>query len=167
MNYLNPTELLVTLQLDEIHVKPKVSYQSGQLYGNASNRDQKQANRIQVFMISSVLSSNKDVVSLVPVQKMTAQDLCSMTLEVIKTVTAAGYNIVAILSDNNVINRKMFMELSGTKTLVPFILNPVNKIERIYLLFDTVHLLKCIRNNWINEADKTFVYPPVLPIDHL
>ena len=159
VNYLNPTELLVTLQLDEIHVKPKVSYQSGQLYGNASNRDQKQANRIQVFMISSVLSSNKDVVSLVPVQKMTAQDLCSMTQEVIKTVTAAGYNIVAILSDNNVINRKMFMELSGTKTLVPFILNPVNKIDRIYLLFDTVHLLKCIRNNWINEADKTFVYP--------
>ena len=97
--------------------------------------------------------------SLVPVQKMTAQDLCSMTQEVIKTVTAAGYNIVAILSDNNVINRKMFMELSGTKTLVPFILNPVNKIDRIYLLFDTVHLLKCIRNNWINEADKTFVYP--------
>ena len=103
VNYLNPTELLVTLQLDEIHVKPKVSYQSGQLYGNASNRDQKQANRIQVFMISSVLSSNKDVVSLVPVQKMTAQDLCSMTQEVIKTVTAAGYNIVAILSDNNVL----------------------------------------------------------------
>ena len=34
-------------------------------------------------------------------------------------------------------------------------MNPVNKI---YLLFDTVHLLKCIRNNWINQADKTFVY---------
>ena len=136
VNYLNLAELLVTLQLDEIHVKPKVSYQSGQLYGNASNRNQKQADRIQVFMISSVLSLNKDVVSLVPVQKMTAQDLCSMTLEVIKTVTAAGYNIVAILSDNNVINSKMFMELSGTKTLVPFNLNPVNKIERIYLLLE-------------------------------
>ena len=31
------------------------------------------------FLISSVLSSNKEVVSLVPVQKMVAQDLCSMT----------------------------------------------------------------------------------------
>ena len=51
------------------------------------------------------------------------------------------------------------MELSGTKTLVPFILNPVNKIGRIYLLFNTVQLLKYIRNNWINEADETFVYP--------
>ena len=97
--------------------------------------------------------------SLVPVQKTTAQDFYSMTQEVIKTLTAAGYNIVAILSDNNVTNRKMFMELSGTKTLVPFILNPVNKIDRIYLLFNTVHLLKYIRNIWINEADETFVYP--------
>ena len=147
MKYLNPTELLVTLQLDEIHLKHKVSYQSGQLYGNASNRDQKQADRIQVFMIASVLFSNKDVMSLVPVQKMTAQDLRSMTKDVIKTVTAAGYNIVTIRSDNNVTNRKMFMELSGTKTLVPFILNPVNKIDRIHLLFNTVHLLKYIRNN--------------------
>ena len=92
---------------------------------------------------------------------MTAQDLRSMTQEVIKTVTAAGYNIVAILSDNNVINRKMFMELSDTKTLVPFILNPVNKIDRIHLLFNTVHLLKYIRNNWINKADETFVYPSI------
>ena len=90
---------------------------------------------------------------------MTAQDLRSMTQEVIKTVTAAGYNILAMLSDNNVTNRKMFMELSGTKTLVPFILNPVNKIDMIHLLFNTVHLLKSIRNNRINEADETFVNP--------
>ncbi len=116
VKYLEPTELLVTLQLDEIHIKPKVSYQNGQLYGNASNRDQQQANRIQTFMISSVLSSNKDVVSLVPVQKMNAHDLYTMTQEVIKNVTTAGYRIVAIISDNNVINRKMFMELSGSDT---------------------------------------------------
>ena len=56
-------------------------------------------------------------ISLYTQQKMTAQDLHSMTQEVIKTVTAAGYNIVAILSDDNVTNRKMFMELSGTPCL--------------------------------------------------
>ena len=76
-----------------------------------------------------------------------------------KNVVTAGDRIVAIISDNNIINRKMFIELSGSDSLVPYIVNPVNQIDRIYLLFDTVHLLKCIRNNWINQADKTFVFP--------
>ena len=68
VKYQESSELLGTLQLDGIHIKPKISYDSGQLYGNASNRDQQQAN----IMISSILSSNNDGVSLVPVQKMTA-----------------------------------------------------------------------------------------------
>ena len=53
----------------------------------------------------------------------------------------------------------MFIELSGSDSLVPYIVNPVNKIDRLYLIFDTVYLLKSIRNNWINQADKTFVNP--------
>lgn len=79
VKYLRPEELNVTLQLDEIHVKAKVSYQNGKLVGNACNKDQQQANRIQTFMISSVRSSNKDVIALVPVQKMTTADLTVMT----------------------------------------------------------------------------------------
>ena len=27
------------------------------------------------------------------------------------------------------------------------------------MLYNTVHLLKCIRNNWINDAEKTLTYP--------
>ena len=106
-------------------------------------------------MISSVLSSNNDVVSLVPVQKITTHDLTVMTQEVIQNVTRAGYRIVSVISDNNVVNRKMFTELSGTGRLVPYIQNPINVDERIYILFDTVHLLKCIRNNWINDVEKS------------
>ena len=67
--------------------------------------------------------------------------------------------ILTMISDNNIINRNMFIELSGSDSLMPYIVNPVNKIDRIYLLFGTVHLLKGIRNNWIHKTDKTLVYP--------
>ena len=53
----------------------------------------------------------------------------------------------------------MFMKLSGTHCLVPHINNPINPDHQVYLLFDTVHLLKSIRNNWINDAEKTLTYP--------
>ena len=157
--YLHPHELLVTIQLDEIHIQPRTSYQCGKLTGGASNCEQKTANRIQAFMLSSVLSNNKDVVSLIPVQKMQTEHLFLMTKEVIRNVTLAGYRIVCILSDNNVVNRKMFMKLSGTDHLVSFIMNPIHITQKIFLMFDTVHLLKCVRNNWINDIDQTFTYP--------
>ena len=89
---------------------------------------------------------------------MTVHDLYAITLEQMKNVTA-GYRIVAIIPDNNIINRKMFIELSGSDIMMAYSVNPFNKIDMIYLLLDTVHLLKCIRNNLINQADKTFVYP--------
>ena len=82
-----------------------------------------------------------------------------MTHEVIQNVTWPGYRIVSVISDNNVVNRKMFMELSGTHRLVPYIQNPINVDKRIYILFDTVHLLNCIRINWINDVEKSFTFP--------
>ena len=118
VQYLKPSELLVIIQLHEIHIKPKFTYKCGKLIGNAGNNAgnnaQHQTNRIQCFMISSVLSSNIDVVSLVPVQKMTIHDFTVMTQKVIQNITRAGYRIVSVISDNNVLNRKMVMELSGT-----------------------------------------------------
>ena len=121
----------------------------------------KSANRIECFMSSSILSNNRDVVSLVPVQQMTSSYLCDLTKQVITNVTNAGYTVISIISDNNVVNRKMFMSLSGSDNLVPYIINSVNNIDKILLLFDSVHILKCIRDNWINLKNfkRTFTFP--------
>ena len=115
-------------------------------------------NRLHKF---SVLSNNKDVVSFIPVEKMKSQDLCKMTLDVIHNVTKARFTIVSIISDNNIVNRKMFLLLSGTDHLVPYVINPYKTPNKIFMLFDIVHLLKCLRNNWIHLKDtaKEFVFP--------
>ena len=98
--------VFVNIQLDEIYIKSKLSYQSGKLIRTAGNYNQKPATRIQCFIISSVLSNNKDVVSLIPVENMKSQDLCQMTLDVMHNVTKAGFTIVSIISDNNIVSRK-------------------------------------------------------------
>ena len=115
-------------------------------------------------MISSVLSNNKDVVTLIPVEKMKSQDLCKMTLGVIHNVTKAGFKIVSIISDNNIVTRKMFQLLSGSDHLVPYFMNSYKTSNKIFMLFDTVHLLKCLRNNWIHLKDtvKEFVFPDLV-----
>ena len=37
---------------------------------------------------------------------------------------------MAIISDNNIIYRKMFIELSGSDSLMPFIVSPVKDLMR-------------------------------------
>ena len=49
VKYLKQHELLVTLQLDEIHIKPKMTYQNGKLIGNSGNNITRQSNRIQTL----------------------------------------------------------------------------------------------------------------------
>ena len=71
--------------------------------------------------------------SLVHVQKMTADHLYIITSSSEndsgpsiyynfesdkKNGVTAGYRIVGIISDNSIINRKMFIELSGSDSLV-------------------------------------------------
>ena len=82
-----------------------------------------------------------------------------MTKEMVTNAFICSYRIICILSDNNVVNRNMFLSLIGTNCLVSRMNNPINPEHKIYLLFDTVHLLKCIRKHWINDTGNTLTYP--------
>ena len=113
------------MKLDEIHIKPKISYQAGQIVGSADNQKEEAATRIQAFMISSFMSKNKDIVSLVSVAKMTGDYLFELITKVIINVTNAGFTVNSVISDNNVINRKAFMLLSKTNSLQSYFLNPL------------------------------------------
>ena len=84
-------------------------------------------------MLSSIMSPNRDNVSLVPVQRMTSESLTQIIKDVIRIVTEAGYTI---LSDNNVINRRSFISLGGSDTLVPYMIPLIH-----YVLNRMIHLL--------------------------
>ena len=79
------------------------------------------------------MSPNRDNVSLVPVQRMTSESLTQIIKDVIRIVTEAGYTI---LSDNNVINRRSFISLGGSDTLVPYMIPLI-----YYVLNRMIHLL--------------------------
>lgn len=37
--------------------------------------------------------------------------------------------------------------------------HPKDSERQLFFLFDTVHLLKCIRNNWLNQEDQIIIFP--------
>ena len=67
----------------------------------------------------------------------------------------------------NIINRNSFKLLSGTDVSKPYIVNPVNRDDTIYVLFDTVHLLKCVRNNRIHLRNNNNLFVYIVIVDSL
>ena len=71
-----------------------------------------------------------------------------------------GFQIVTVIADNNKINRAMFKSFCDGELKSSF-QNPLFPGQSIFLLFDSVHLLISIRNNWLNqkESNQTFIFP--------
>ena len=112
-------------------------------------------------MLTSVKSNNKDIVALYPVSKLTANDLVHYINLVLKSLHTLGYKCVSVISDNNRVNRKAFKIMCGG-TLTSPIQHPSDPNSKLFFLFDTVHLFKYIRNNWLNVKipPQTFQFPP-------
>jgi hypothetical protein len=161
--YLKEHELIVTLHIDEIYIHPEMSFKGGSIYGQSVSDSTKIAKTAQVFMISSILSKYKDVVSMVPVHNLTSQQLKDMCFSIICSLEKMGFNVIAVVSDNNIINRKAFALFSPVKILESNVPHPCDSNRKLFFIFDTVHIIKCIRNNWISKKDgnKTMKFPDI------
>ena len=160
---------------DEIHIKPKLEYRGGRLVG-AATEQKLIANKIQAFMLTSLYSKNQDVIALYPVKQSSANLPEKLILEVTKVLTEVGFTIITLIGDNHRMNRAAYGLLSqkfaaedplipptilNSLKVSPCIKNPFKPDSTIFLLFDTVHLFKSIRNNWLNQSnlDESFIYP--------
>jgi hypothetical protein len=159
----NKAELLqlherhVILLLDEIHVNQKSVYKGGSIVGMASNAIDTEASTVQTFMLCSLLSSNKDVAAMIAVKNLNTVYLTELTNKVIVMLENAGYFVFCLISDNNRVNRNMFTQMCNGE-LQPYIKHPLNDERKLFFLFDSVHLIKCMRNNWLGQLDSNHTF---------
>ena len=98
------------------------------------------------FMISSIFSNYKDVIHLLPTCKITVDELYITIKKLAVGLESIGFKVIAVIADNNTINRKaMFKFVSPPKLSIAY-RHPSNQIQPLFF-FDTVHLLKCVRYN--------------------
>lgn len=158
---LQEREKYVVLQLDEIYVKRKIDYKNGKLFGHAKNGDMVEAARtIVAVLISSAFGNFKEVVMLRPVNKVTGDELTTLIKESCLLVKHCGFKIIVVVSDNHSINRTLFRNLCGIGERY-HVEDNICEGVKTFCTFDSVHVGKCLRNNWLNQKDpeKTFRYP--------
>lgn len=153
-------EKIVVLMIDELHINPQFDFKGGNLCGMSHNNESA-ANSAFVFMVRSLLSPFQEVAHILPVKTIDASDLYKVMHKVIIGLETIGFKIIAIITDNNSINKKAASMLTTPNQVSIVYKHPVDFSRPLFFLIDSVHILKCLRNNWINQKNhgQTMYYP--------
>ena len=111
-----------------------------------------------VFMIVSLKKSIPFVIKSCPKTKIDGKWIFSHVSESIETLNKSGFCVRAVISDNHSVNVStftMFKKMYAADSSDMFIISPSVQ-NKIYLFYDSVHLLKNIRNNLLNG--KRFIF---------
>ena len=136
--------------IDEVYVKSMLQYHGGILFGKAVNKPEKVANTILSFMICCLQGGPKFLFKMLPVKELDADFLYEQTQVLLDFLKNAGADCVAIICDGNRVNQSFFKKFNC--------IEPWRTTDNIFLLFDFVHLIKNIRNNWITESMQELLY---------
>ena len=144
------------LIIDEVYVKAAVTYRGGTVYGYADDNQREKATTILCFMVKCLFGGQTFVVKLLPNHKLTAQYQFDNTIQVIQLLHDCGGTVFAIINDNNRVNQLFFKLFTTTDPQKPWhAVSPVDPSKPLYLMYDSVHIFKNIRNNWIDEKLQT------------
>ena len=155
---LNEYQRSVVLIIDEIYVAKRVEYSGGDLQGLTT--DGSVASTLLCFMVKSLTSKYKDIVSIYPICKLTADMQHRCYKEVMRLLRKVQLNVVAISVDNASTNRKFFVDCLCQGELSTHITDSETG-QPIYLIFDPVHAVKNLYNNF--QSRKLFECPPIPP----
>ncbi|XP_072144652.1 uncharacterized protein [Dermacentor andersoni] len=158
-------EKTVTRMIDEIHIKPYFDYKGGTIVGSSVHSTEP-TTTAHVFMVQSLLSANKDVIHIPPVSIMSAEILHEHAKNIILNVEKMGLKVIAVVTDNNALNRKMMSLFAASPQLSIVYPHPADNARPLFYVVDPVHLLKCVRNNWINQKHHgTCLYFPEMDLN--
>ena len=160
--------MYVTLLLDKTYVKPQLFYKNLMLTG--SDDDHNLTTPFHCFMISSLMSKQKDVVKLVPEKTMKASRLLTFLKSVLFCIVFYRQAIQLFVLLPMVIAYTKNSSVYYLVVTMSSIFHLSSKIhfdimQKIFMLFDSVHILKGIRNIWINLKNykKSFSFPSLSP----
>ncbi|KAH9382973.1 hypothetical protein HPB48_023610 [Haemaphysalis longicornis] len=144
-------EKIVVLMMDEIHLQPYFDYKGGTIVGAASNSPKQQKQRM-FFMMQSLLSSQKNVVHILPVERINAEELHTLLRSIITQLENVGLRIIAVITDNNSINRKTMSLFGAPCKLQSVYPHPADPDRPLLFLIDPVHLMKCVEEQLAQSA---------------
>ena len=142
-----------------MYMQKSLQYHDGRVYG--SDAEGKLCKGIMTFMIVGLKNNIPFVIKSIPESKIEGQCLAEEIDDSMKSLHEVGFNVCAAISDNHTTNVSAFRNLYqkfGTTQInaIAHSSSPAGLVT--YLFYDSVHLVKNIRNNLLNT--RRFIFPP-------
>lgn len=134
-------EKICVISFDEMKISKKF------LYDKILDETIKPASYVQVMMIRGLIGNWK--------QPIFYDFDCAMTIDILSraigAVEGVGFRVVAMVCDLGGSNRGLLKQLNISVTK-PWFVNPANPSKLVYVFADVPHLLKLIRNHFIDSG---------------
>ena len=144
------------LMVDEICLEKATQYHSGEYDGTDVGGNLYKG--IVVFMIVGLKESISYIIQAIPEVKFSGEWLADKMSNCIDDLTSAEFCVRGIVTDNHASNVHAFSSLTAifNSDSHQYINHTGNFGKKTYLFYDTVHIMKNIRNSLLNG--KKFVF---------
>jgi len=154
------------LIIDEVYVKASVSYRGGTIFGYAVDYPEKVATTLLCIMVKCFFSGQTFLAKILPCHALKADFQFHQVCNIIQALEKRGAKVVAIVNDNNRVNQSFLKSFKPMDTTAPWkVESPADPSRPLFLMYDTVHLFKNIRNNWLSEKQKMIEFTPSLELE--
>ena len=138
------------LLIDEVKIRPLLIYGGGYLSGVAANDKEQKATSMLCIMCMCLHRGPSIMISVIPVRRLSSDFQFEMVKKAAALIENSGGMVIGSITDNHKINQRYNTLLDRRNNFCA--VHPLDNIRQWYLLYDTVHLLKCKRNNnWLSE----------------
>ena len=145
--------------MDEVKTNQRVEYVAGKFPGVDDGEITK---GLFSVMLTSLGGKYCDMIAMVPVASLKSSKMSDVYSKCLKGVTEIGFSTCANSVDGHRTNKKFYKELCGGK-IQSFYHNPFKPDDKIFPLFDTPHIFKCIYNIFLTR--ETFKIPRTSTLD--
>ena len=101
-------------------------------------------------MIWSLLGGKRFLYKALPVYRLSAGFQYEQVVDMLNLIRSCNGITVAISCDKNRVNQSFFKKFN--------LISPWRTTGNIFLLYDYVHLIKSMRNNWLTEKMQELKY---------
>ena len=145
----------VILMIDEMYLQKSEEYHGGEIVG--CDEEGKLYKGLIGFMIVGWKHSIPYIIKSIPETKIEGEWLKEEILKSIETLHSINFKVRGIVADNHSTNLSAYSKILCSNGFNKNDLAVVTKDgSKIYLFFDSVHLMKNIRNNLLNN--KSFLF---------
>ena len=153
-----PQQKYCFLLVDEVKIRPTVAYSGSVLNGFAKNKNDCKATSMLGIMLRCLHGGPSVMLSVTPVHRMDGLFQFEKVKNAAAMVEEAGGTVIGSITDNHKVNMKYCTFFSKRSAEQYDAKHPLDSSRPWFLLYDTVHIFKSIRNNWLTEKNQQLTF---------